>query len=101
MTTKDDLEQLECKVCELKKEVKALESLAKGINGKLSRLDTVGDISKNYGLDGDTMYYIGTGTGRVYKKPINAEILEKISKVKRTNIDLIREINLYFIGEQK
>jgi len=88
---KEEIEQLEKKVDEL-------NNLVRTLTNKLNRMDLMPDARKHYGIDGKEMYYIGVATGRVYRKPINKEILLAFENIQVLKPEDTRKINKYFMG---
>ena len=61
----------------------------------------VKDLSKRYGFTDNYMYYIGVGSGRMFKAKTNDEILELIQNIDKLDWRGIQKINKYFIKNTK
>jgi len=70
------------------------------INKNIKNLDQlfVKDITDRYGFNAQYMYYIGAASGRIYRKPINTEIADLISRIDTLTWRDIQKINQYFMS---
>ena len=88
---------------ELNDKLKRADEILSEVNKKIRNIDFLTkeiDIEKRFGFDGDKVYYIGVGSGRIYKKPINDEILKKIENVKNLTWKEIGEMGDYFMDNK-
>ncbi len=75
-----------------------LANNTKIIKKSISTIDTLfADITTRYGFNGEFMYYIGAGSGHIYKKPINDHIIDLIQRIQELNWEDIQKINQHFM----
>ena len=85
---------------ELDKKIRDIEKIAVRVRKNLNDFDALTsncNFMNRYGFDGDEMFYIGVASGRVYRRPINKSIVEKIERAKEANWKEIGEIGDYFL----
>jgi len=85
---------------ELDKKIRDIEKVAARVRKNLNDFDALTskcDFMSRYGFDGDEMFYIGVASGRVYRRPINKKIVEKIERSKEMDWKEIGEIGDYFL----
>lgn len=85
---------------ELDKKIRDIEKVAARVRKNLNDFDALTskcDFMNRYGFDGDEMFYIGVASGRVYRRPINKKIVEKIEHSKEMDWKEIGEIGDYFL----
>jgi len=86
------------KIDKLNNEVKELQQITAKINSSVRSIDSANyDLTKMYGFSGDKMYYIGVGSGRIYQKPVNDEIVSLIENISRADWKTIQKINQHFM----
>jgi len=88
---------------ELNNKLKRADEVLSEVNKKIRNIDFLTseiDIEKRFGFDGDKVYYIGVGSGRIYRKPINEDILNKIENVKNLTWKEIGEMGDYFMDKK-
>ena len=93
------IESLNKLVIDSVKSIEYLDDIARKANKVIARVDNlfVDDLCKRYGFDSETMYYIGTASSYVYRKPINKEIVALISRIDVLDWRQIQIINKYFM----
>ena len=74
------------------------ESLVEMYRYKLWKVDRKfsTNIGSLYGFSQDKMYYIGVASGRIYTKPINDSIVEKIKRLDSLTWKEVGELSDYF-----
>ncbi len=85
---------------ELDNKIRDIEKVAARVRKNLNEFDALTskcDLMNRYGFDGDKMFYIGVASGRIYRRPINKSIVEKIERAKEANWKEIGEIGDYFL----
>ena len=85
---------------ELNEKIKEFDKVATRVRKNLNDFDALTsncNFMSRYGFDGDEMFYIGVASGRVYRRPINKKIVEKIEHSKEINWKEIGEIGDYFL----
>ena len=85
---------------ELNEKIKEFDKVATRVRKNLNDFDALTskcNFMSRYGFDGDEMFYIGVASGRVYRRPINKKIVEKIERVKEMDWKEIGEIGDYFL----
>ena len=85
---------------ELNEKIKEFDKVATRVRKNLNDFDALTsncNFMNRYGFDGDEMFYIGVASGRVYRRPINKKIVEKIEHSKEMNWKEIGEIGDYFL----
>lgn len=85
---------------ELDKKIRDIEKVTARVRKNLNDFDALTskcDFMNRYGFDGDEMFYIGVASGRVYRRPINKKIVEKIEHSKEMDWKEIGEIGDYFL----
>ncbi len=85
---------------ELDKKIRDIEKVAARVRKNLNDFDALTskcNFMSRYGFDGDEMFYIGVASGRVYRRPINKKIVEKIEHSKEMDWKEIGEIGDYFL----
>jgi hypothetical protein len=85
---------------ELDKKIRDIEKVAVRVRKNLNDFDALTsncNFMNRYGFDGDEMFYIGVASGRVYRRPINKKIVEKIEHSKEMDWKEIGEIGDYFL----
>jgi len=85
---------------ELNEKIKEFDKVATRVRKNLNDFDALTskcDFMSRYGFDGDEMFYIGVASGRVYRRPINKKIVEKIERSKEMDWKEIGEIGDYFL----
>lgn len=85
---------------ELDKKIRDIKKVAARVRKNLNDFDALTskcDFMSRYGFDGDEMFYIGVASGRVYRRPINKKIVEKIERAKKMDWKEIGEIGDYFL----
>lgn len=85
---------------ELDKKIRDIEKVAARVRKNLNDFDALTskcNFMNRYGFDGDEMFYIGVASGRVYRRPINKKIVEKIEHSKEMDWKEIGEIGDYFL----
>jgi hypothetical protein len=85
---------------ELDKKIRDIEKVAVRVRKNLNDFDALTsncNFMNRYGFDGDEMFYIGVASGRIYRRPINKSIIEKIERAKEANWKEIGEIGDYFL----
>ena len=85
---------------ELDKKIRDIEKVAARVRKNLNDFDALTskcNFMNRYGFDGDEMFYIGVASGRVYRRPINKKIVEKIERSKKKDWKEIGEIGDYFL----
>ena len=85
---------------ELNEKIKEFDKVATRVRKNLNDFDALTsncNFMSRYGFDGDEMFYIGVASGRVYRRPINKKIVEKIEHSKEMDWKEIGEIGDYFL----
>lgn len=85
---------------ELDKKIRDIEKVTARVRKNLNDFDALTsncNFMNRYGFDGDKMFYIGVASGRIYRRPINKSIIEKIERAKEANWKEIGEIGDYFL----
>ena len=85
---------------ELNEKIKEFDKVATRVRKNLNDFDALTsncNFMSRYGFDGDEMFYIGVASGRVYRRPVNKSIIEKIERAKEANWKEIGEIGDYFL----
>ena len=85
---------------ELDKKIRDIEKVAARVRKNLNDFDALTsncNFMNRYGFDGDEMFYVGVASGRVYRRPINKKIVEKIERAKEMDWKEIGEIGDYFL----
>lgn len=85
---------------ELDKKIRDIEKVAVRVRKNLNDFDALTsncNFMSRYGFDSDEMFYIGVASGRVYRRPINKKIVEKIERAKEMDWKEIGEIGDYFL----
>jgi len=82
-----------------KTEFDKLIAVGKKLNGIATTADNILslDLKKHYGFSGENMFYIGTGSGRIYTKPVNDKIVNLIANLGNLEEMEVRELNTYFM----
>ena len=85
---------------ELDNKIRGIEKVAARVRTNLNDFDALTsncNFMNRYGFDGDEMFYVGVASGRVYRRPINKKIVEKIERAKEMDWKEIGEIGDYFL----
>jgi len=85
---------------ELNEKIKEFDKVATRVRKNLNDFDALTsncNFMNRYGFDGDEMFYVGVASGRVYRRPINKKIVEKIERAKEMDWKEIGEIGDYFL----
>ena len=98
-----ETEELSKQIAAMRLELNNLHTLADAINKRIHKIDYAypEDLTKMYGFSGDYMYYIGVGSGRIYRKPIDNDIVVLIARFDHLEYKDIRRINNYFMTGAK
>lgn len=82
-----------------KTEFDKLTLVAKKLNNVATTADNILslDLKKHYGFSTENMFYIGTGSGRIYTKPVNEHIVHLIANLGNLEEKEVRELNTYFM----
>jgi len=93
------LEELNSNILTAEKKLEELNSIAVKAQKMIKNIDCLFtlDLSKRYGFDQNNMYYIGTASNRIYKKPIDEEIVGLISRIDILDWREIQKINQHFM----
>lgn len=93
------LGELNSNIQTAEKKLEELNSIAVKTQKMIRNIDSLFtlDLCKRYGFDKDNMYYIGTASNRIYKKPIAEEIVALIAKIDVLNWREIQSINKHFM----
>lgn len=80
-------------------ELKKISVVAVNYDKMVKTVDNlfVADLTNRYGFDGEMMYYIGAASSTMYKKPINEEIVDLISRIDTLDWKGIQKINKHFM----
>ena len=99
MTLEEKEKKIDALIAKLETRIEEITKIQNKVIAKARKMDSLYslDISKQYGFDGENMYYIGVASGRVYKKPTNEKILALINNIKGCSNEHIREINCHFM----
>lgn len=78
-----------------------LEKVAETLQNKIRNIDFhfIDQTTKRYGFDKEKVYYIGVGSGQIYKKPIRADIVGMIENYRNLKYNEIAELNRYFMNK--
>ena len=95
----ENVEEYKLEIENLTKEINNLKMLVKNISDNISRIDKtyLNDLTNLYGFNSQSMYYIGVGSGRIYHKPVDDEIVSLISRLDELDWKQIQKINQYFM----
>lgn len=92
------LESLVARIEELEKKVTELNKLTQKIDKTIAKIDAgASAIGARYGFDKDMAFYVGVGSGRVYRTKITKRLVDMIERVNKLAPDEICELNKLFM----